>query len=200
MSRSRGKGDGNSYPTGGRSSKSSCEGPRPPITGAIRLGIRGAILNWWSQLKERLLGLAAPVGAGTRARGTGRPFKPVFAAQGATARDGSPEGYGPAGSGDGKFCLAGGRNLGSAFGIRRTASSIGVGPWARRMGSRAQLCVAAEGAPTTDDNAQWRGPTGYGARRPAHQSSQIKKCMREMADPNGARPRVGGRGVLPSRW
>ena len=61
-------GDGESCPGGGHLLESACRGWQPPLAWAHQLGGLGVLPRRRSLLKERLLGMASPIGAGPLAR------------------------------------------------------------------------------------------------------------------------------------
>ena len=80
-----------------------CLGPVGSATPAmlgltmLRVGGTGVHPNWWAQLTVRLNGIAAPIGAGPLAGGTGSPARESAAARRAPTGDGSPLRCGPTG-------------------------------------------------------------------------------------------------------
>ena len=65
---------------------------------------------------DRLRGMAAPIGTGPPAGGTGSPAQEAADAYGAHAGDGNPHWRRPTNRGDGESCLGGGDCIWSSYG------------------------------------------------------------------------------------
>ena len=73
-------GDRQSRPQGGCRLNNAYGGKKPPSARVHDLGRRRVLPRRWSRPKERLWGMAAPIGADPPAGGTGSPTQEVVAA------------------------------------------------------------------------------------------------------------------------